>query len=110
MVTGGRAWLPRGVGVCGCRGGACVVKGPCVAKGGMCGEGRVCVAKGGHVWQRGGMCGKRGGMCAEGGACVAKGGACVVCTPPTRYGRSLRGRYASYWNAFLFQMFQLTLC
>ena len=46
----------------------------------------------------------KGGVHGEGGACVAKGGACVVCTSPrhsTRYGRSMRGRYASYWNAFL---------
>ena len=44
--------------------------------GGVCGEG-------GHAWQKGGMHGKGGGE---------------------RYGRSMRGRYASYWNAFLFKV------
>ena len=45
------------------------------------------------------------GVCGQ-GACVAGGGACVargrggMCG--TRYGRSMSGRYASYWNAFLF--------
>ena len=66
---------------------------------------------------QGGMCGEGGGMCGEGGcecwrgvegcawqgACVV--GACMAHTPPppytTRYGRSMRGRYTSYWNAFL---------
>ena len=62
--------------------------------GGMHGRG-ACMAGGmhggGHVWQ-GGMHG-RGGMCA-------------THTPLTRYYgygiRSMSGRYASYWNAFLF--------
>ena len=33
-----------------------------------------------------------------------KGGHAYHACPPatTRYGRSMRGRYASYWNAFLF--------
>ena len=73
----------------------------CMVKGGMHSERGACVVKGGHAWQRGGVHG-------EGGACVVKGGmrgergeACVVCMPPMRYGRSMRGRYASYWNAFL---------
>ena len=44
----------------------------------------------------GGMQG-RGGMHGGGGGC-----ACHTCPPDTtRYGRSMRGRYASYWNAFL---------
>ena len=56
----------------------------------------------GHAW-----------ACVAGGTCMV--GACVVgdvwqgaCMagemPPDtmRYGRSMRGRYASYWNAFFF--------
>ena len=68
--------------------GVCVV-GACLA-GGMCGEG--------HAWQ---------GVCAAGWACMAGGhawqGTCMACTPPARYYeiRSMSGRYASYWNAFL---------
>ena len=111
LLLGGHAWLLlRGMRGCsggwGMRGkGACMVKGGhawwrvghawwggCVAKGGMCGRGGVhgkgggMPGKGGHVWQKGGW------------------GACVVCTPPPRYGRSLRRRYSSYWNAFLLWM------
>ena len=41
---------------------------------------------GGRAWQRGGHA-WRGGVRGM--------------HPPPRYGRSLRGRYASYWNAFL---------
>ena len=70
-------------------GGACVAGGVC-GLGGVRGEGGMC-GKGGHAWQRGGCVWQRGGMC-------------MVCTPPsTRYCWSMRGRYASYWNAFLFQ-------
>ena len=68
------------------RGGACMAGGVC-GGGGMHGRG-ACVVGGvcgrGHAWQR---------------------GACMPRTPPpdtTRYGRSMRRRYASYWNAFLF--------
>ena len=49
---------------------------------------------GGHVWQ---------GVCMAGGMCG--NGACMSCTcPPSRHYeiRSMSGRYASYWNAFLF--------
>ena len=87
---------------------------------GVCVAGRhawqgVCVA-GGHAWQ-GGVCGREacmsGGMCGR-GACMAGGcawvggmhgrGACMPHMPPDtmRYGQSMRGQYASYWNAFLF--------
>ena len=40
------------------------------------------------------------------GACVVKGegGVRGMHAPPTRYGRSMRGRYASYRNAFLFEI------
>ena len=77
-------------------GGACVA-GVCVhGRGGVCGRGA-------HVWW-GGMCSR--GACMVGGV-HSRGRACHThpnTHPPdtTRYGRSLRGRYASYWNAFLF--------
>ena len=53
---------------------------------GVCGRG---MCGGGHAWQ---------GVCVV-GVCMVGG----VHTPPntTRYSRSMRGRYASYWNAFL---------
>ena len=122
LLPGEGVWLLLG-GVWFLHGQACVVApGGCmvapvggVHAGGMHG-------KGGHVWQRGCVPGEGGGMCGKGGACMVKGGmhgkrgACVVkggcawrkwghvwyAPPPMRYGRSLRGRYASYWNAFLF--------
>ena len=69
--------------------GACMVG--CMAGGVHCG--RVCVVEGcarhcGHAWQ--------------GGACMA-GGHTWHAHPPGRYYeiRSMSGRYASYWNAFL---------
>ena len=99
--------------------GACMV-------GGMCGRvmhGRGACMAGVHVWQEGhvwwghawqggmhggGMCGGvacRVGACMMGGmhdrgTCIA--GACEM--PAGRYYeiRSISGRYASYWNAFLF--------
>ena len=78
------------------KGGHAWQRGVCMAKGGMCGEG-------GCAWQREGACMVKGGMCGEGGASVVKGGMRGMHTPPsTRYGQSMRGRYASYWNAFLF--------
>ena len=79
----------------------------CCSQGGMCG--RECVCGRGHAWQgackgwghawQGGMCGQVG-MCGRG--CVWQG-VCMPYTPPdtTRYGRSMGGQYASYWNAFL---------
>ena len=71
-----------------------------VHKGGgsMCGGGTACVV-GGHAWQGRGVHGR--GACVAGvGACVAGVGACMA------WGiyyviRSMSGRYASYWNAFL---------
>ena len=61
-----------------------------MVKGGVHGEG-ACMAKG--VWQR--------------RECMAKGGMCAKHPPPdtTRYSRSMRGRYASYWNVFLLQSY-----
>ena len=49
-----------------------------------------------------------GGRCGRGGACMA-GGACHAHLPPRQILRdtvirSMSGRYASYWNAFLFHM------
>ena len=84
--------------------GACVVKGGawqrgvCVAKGGVWWRG-ACMVKGRHAWWR--------WLHGKGGRAWWRG-ACVVCTPPsTRYGRSMRGQYASYWNAFSFQVIWL---
>ena len=71
-------------------GGGCVH-----GRGGMCDRGMCMV--GGHAWW--GVHG-RGSM--HWGACMAGG---VTHTPPGRYYRygirSMSGRYASYWNAFL---------
>ena len=78
----GYAWQRGACMVKGVHGkGGCMAKGACVVKAAMHG-------KGGHAWQKGGMRGEGGvhGMHP---------------THPTRYGRLLRGRYASYWNAFL---------
>ena len=86
-LLGGHAWLLRG---------ACMV------------------ARGGHAWL-GGMHGffqgvrgfSWGGLCGflGGAACVVfPGGACIGYDEI----RSMNGRYASYWNAFLFYLkFQL---
>ena len=82
--------------------------------GGVCDRG-VCMA-GGHAW-KGGVC-VAGGACVAGEACMAGvcvAGACMAgmhdrgCAwqgmhaPPRGYDeiRSMSGRYASYWNAFL---------
>ena len=87
FTWGGRAWLLRGGmrgcsrgGMCGCSGGACVV------------------APGGHVWLLGGRA-----WLLPGGCVVAPGGACMVFFSFFGYNeiRSMSGRYASYWNAFL---------
>ena len=99
----------------------CAWQGACIA-GGMHGQGvwvhgrEVCMA-GGHVWQ-GGVCGR--GACVAGGlhgrghvwqgGCMAGGMHATHVPHPntTRYSRSMRGRYASYWNEFLcFRCFHL---
>ena len=128
--SGGHAWLLWGAcvvalgGMCGCSGGmhgssggACVV----ALEGGVHGCFR------GHAWLLpGGMHGCWGGMhgCSQGGhvwlvhggVCTCSWGACMVargaCIAAPRGGmrgirrnteiRSMSGRYASYWNAFLF--------
>ena len=70
--------------------------------GGVHARGEACMA-GGYAWP-GGMHG--GGMHGQ-GACVAGGGGMHYMHPPPPgryygYGiRSMSGRYASYWNAFL---------
>ena len=104
LLWGGCVWLLRG-GMCGCL-GACVVAlgwhawllrgggmhgcswGPCmVTLGGAC-----VVALGGHAWLLRGVC------------MVARGGGMHGFFSFFRYNeiRSMSGRYASYWNAFLF--------
>ena len=100
LSTGGACVVaPRG-GVCGCSGGACIV-----AWGSLrgCSGGACVVALGGCAWLLwGGMCGYSGGH-----ALLLPGGACVVAPGGGMHGffdeiRSMRGRYASYWNAYLF--------
>ena len=51
----------------------------------------VCVVPWGHAWCQGGVRGARGRAWWRGGACVGYDEI-----------RSMSGRYASYWNAFLF--------
>ena len=74
-------------------------QGACVARGirgrGVCVVGAACVV-GGHVWQ-GGMCGR--GACVAGGMCGR--GACMPGGVRGRTDGHCSGRYASYWNAFL---------
>ena len=100
VVAGGHKWLP---GVC------VVVEGHAWLQEGMCGCGGhvwlqgVCMVVGeGHVWLQG-ACMVVGGMCGCGGGVVAGGvhgcgGACIGYDEI----RSMSGRYASYWNVFLF--------
>ena len=74
---------------------------------GVC-VGGVCMAGGMHTWQGVSMAGAcMAGGCVVGGCVV---GGCVVRGPTWHAGptgryfeiRSMSGRYASYWNAFLF--------
>ena len=86
----------------------CLSTGVCVWQGGMHG-------RGGHVWQgcvhgRGVQAGgvQAGGVQAGGVHGRGHGGVCVVgghaCHGRYHGIRSMSGRYASYWNAFLFDM------
>ena len=62
---------------------------------------QVCVKNSVHregMHGRGGLCVVKGGMCGKGGACMAKGEGIVR----GRRDGLCSGRYASYWNAFLF--------
>ena len=55
------------------------------------------------------MCGCRGACVVAGGACMVVGGMCgcgVACVGYDEI-RSMSGRYASYWNAFLFSLLSL---
>ena len=95
---GGRVWLLWG--------GCVVARGACMVAQGAC-----VVAVGGHVWLLRGACVvAAGGAWLLGGACmVALGEACVVAPGGVHGIRrdteiwSMSGRYASYWNAFLFR-------
>ena len=87
VAAGGHAWLQGGVRGC---------QGPCVVAGGCAWLPGACMAVGE------GVCGCRGHVVAGGawlwGACMVAIRACVgydeIC--------SMSGRYAFYWNAFLF--------
>ena len=110
MVAGGHAWLPGGMHGCG-------GQGACMVAGGVCGCQGLCVVAGGHAWLLGGMHGSQGAcMVARGcawlpGGCTwllggrawLRGGACVGFDEI----RSMSGRYASYWNGFLFNLINL---
>ena len=106
---GGHAWL---------LGGNVWLWGACVVAGGMHGCG-------GHAWLQGGMYGCEEVMCGCWGECMVVGGhawlwgacmvaggcawlwgACVVAGGCIGYDeiRSMSGRYASYWNAFLLKL------
>ena len=86
LSTGGACVVARRGGMCGCSWGACMV----ALGGGMSGcSWGVCGCSGGHAWLLGGH------------AWLLGGG---------RHGffdeiRSMSGRYASYWNAFLLKLF-----
>ena len=73
----------------GCRGACVVAGGACmVARGGVFARGHACLL---------------GGVCGCGEACIVVGGICGcwgVCIGYDEI-RSMSGRYASYWNAFL---------
>ena len=85
VAPGGHAWLLWGGVVHGCSEGACVVA-----------PGGCMVAPGGHAWLLlGGM-----HVCSQGGMCGCSrwGMHGIQCDTEIR---SMSGRYASYWNAFL---------
>ena len=128
VVSVGHAWLWRGG--CAWLQGACVVVGGVHGCGGNAWlwgscmvSGRVCMVSGVCVWLweacmvgEGGVCGCRGhawlwGACVAAGACMVAGDVrgCRGCAwlPGECIGydkiRSMSRRYASYWNAFLFE-------
>ena len=92
--SGGHVWLLLG-GMRGCSRGACMV-----ALGG-----HAQLLPGGHAWLLpGGVHG-----CSWGGMCGCSWGACVVAPGGGMCGFfdeiwSMSGRYASYWNAYLFNL------
>ena len=85
MAAGGHAWLPGGVWLPG---------GHVWLSGGMCGCRGACMVTRGHVWLWGAC------MVARGHAWLLGGVACIGYDEI----RSMSGRYASYWNAFLFSL------
>ena len=98
---GGHAWLLGGMH--GCQGACMVAGGMHGCRGGVWLLGGACmVARGGCVWLQGG---EHGGW-----VCVVARGPCVVAGGVHSWGAcmgykeiwSMSGRYASYWNAFLF--------
>ena len=74
--------------MCGCQ-GACMVAGGCV-------WGEACVVAGGHAWLW--------GACVVAGGCAWLPGGAWLWGDCLGYDgiRSMSGRYASYWNAFLY--------
>ena len=82
--------------MCG-EGSVCGKRGVCMVKGGMCGERGACMAKGG------GMCGKVGACVVKGDMCGKRGHVWQGGTHGRRNGHC-SGRYAFYWNAFLFKI------
>ena len=88
---GGHAWLPGGMHGCW---GVCVVAigGAYMIAGGL-----------GHVWLPGGIHDCQGACMVATGCVHGCGGACVAAGACMGYDeiRSMSGRYASYWNAFL---------
>ena len=87
MGGGGHEWLLRGRGTCMVAPGVCVV-----APGGVC----VVAPMGACVVAPGGARG-----CSRGHAWLLMGGGGVRGIQQDTEIRSMRGRYASYWNAFL---------
>ena len=96
-------------GACMVKGVACVAKEACMGKG-VCGggghawqRGRGLYDKGGHAWWTGECALQRGGEHGEGDVHSKGGDACWrggrMCG---RRGGHCNGRYASYWNAFLY--------
>ena len=86
VALGGGACVVAPRGMHSCLGGGVVAQGACVA------------ALGGHAWLLQGAC-----VVATRGACVvAPGGGGVHGIRRDTEIRSMSGRYASYWNAFLY--------
>ena len=97
VVAGGHTWLP---------GGYAWLWGACMVAGGMRGCQGVCVVAGGCAWLLG-VCSCQGTCMVARWACVVAGVVCVVargaCIGYNEI-RSMSRQYASYWNAFLFEM------
>ena len=113
VVARGACMVAQG-GMRGCSGGMRGCSGGCmVALGGVCGFFRGCAwfFLGGHVWFfLGGVRGFCQGVCMVfSGGCMVFPGGCAWFFPGGAcigYDEiwSMSGRYASYWNAFLFQL------